>query len=529
MCNLPLLTWIGNAAAALLGSHGAVSQQARQAGCSRQTVYDHARKVEEAVRQAQAPGPAPAALLEEVEQLRTENRQLWDWLEEALEGRKEQHRQFTVAAAAMGLSLRQTAALLAILLPPLRCPHPATLGRWVQAAARQASRVLAVLDRACQSLVECLCLDEIFFRRQPVLMGIEPSSLAWVLGVRAPDRTGATWAQALAAWPRVRDVAADGGSGLALGLAQAARQRQQAAPSPGEAVPLRVRLDVFHTQREGERALRLEWQQAEAHWETAEAVERARARVGRRGHDRRGFNRRLARVWKRAVAAFEGAEACERAWRRAVAALAVFRPDGQLNDRTWAAAELQAAAAALPGPRWAKARRMLQDERSLTFLDRLHEDLAAAEPRPEVRAALVACWRRRPAAAPPGQPAAASAWDVLRPVLDGCVHQQLGAGGEEAYRRVARVLRRVVRASSAVECINSVVRMHQARHRHLTQPLLDLKRLYWNGRAFVSGQRRQRCPYQLLGLLLPSYDPWTLLQMDPEQLQQKLSTRRLAA
>jgi hypothetical protein len=37
-----------------------------------------------------------------------------------------------------------------------------------------------------------------------------------------------------------------------------------------------------------------------------------------------------------------------------------------------------------------------------------------------------------------------------------------------------------VRASSAVECMNSVIRMHQARHRRLTQPLLDRKRLYWN-------------------------------------------------
>jgi hypothetical protein len=87
----------------------------------------------------------------------------------------------------------------------------------------------------------------------------------------------------------------------------------------------------------------------------------------------------------------------------------------------------------------------------------------------------------------------------------------------------------VVRASSAVECVNSVVRMHQARHRKLTQPLLDLKRLYWNSRAFVGGRRRKRCPYEHLGLALPSYDPWTLLQMDPRDLEQQLSTSRLAA
>ena len=528
MANLPLLTWIGNAAAALLGRHGAVTQQAHQAGCSRQTVYDHAERVQHAVHEARAPGPARAALLQQLQQLRVENQQLWDWLAEALDPPKEKQQQFTVAAAALGLSLQQTWSLLAIFVPRARCPGRSTLGRWVQAAARRAGAVLAVLDRACRGLVHCLCLDEIFFRRRPVLMGIEPHSLAWLLGTRAADRTGATWAQALAAWPQVQDVAADGGSGLALGLTRAARQRQAMVPAPAPAVPLRVRLDVFHTRREGGRALRREWQQAQTHWEAAEDVEHAQARVSRRGADRRGFNRRLACVWRRATAAFEAAERKEQAWRRATTALAVFRPDGTLNDRAWASAELQAATAGLPGPRWAKTRRLLQDERSLTFLDQLHADLAAAAPQPAMRRALVACWRRGQSGRT-GKPRAASpAATVVRTALASAVRRQWGAAGEAAYRRVARVLRRVVRASSAVECVNSVVRMHQARHRNLTQPLLDLKRLYWNSRAFVSGQRRKRCPYQHLGLVLPSYDPWKLLQMDPKDLEQQLSTPRLA-
>ena len=42
MFNLPIRTWILNAAAVFSGQHGAVSRQAEQAGCSRQTVYQHA-------------------------------------------------------------------------------------------------------------------------------------------------------------------------------------------------------------------------------------------------------------------------------------------------------------------------------------------------------------------------------------------------------------------------------------------------------------------------------------------------------
>ena len=90
------------------------------------------------------------------------------------------------------------------------------------------------------------------------------------------------------------------------------------------------------------------------------------------------------------------------------------------------------------------------------------------------------------------------------------------------------LLRQVVRASSAVECVHSVVRRHQARHRHVSQDRLDLKRLYWNGRTFRHGQRRGACPDELLGLKLPTAAWWTLLQMDPKEVEKKLSTQQVA-
>jgi hypothetical protein len=522
VAKLSVLAWIGNAAAALCGRHGDVTRQAHGNACSRQTVYDHAAKVQQAVTAAQRAGPSREELLQEVQRLREENRQLWDWLAQAFDCPPAKRRQFAVAAAALGLSLQQTRTLLAILVPADLLPSRATLGRWVQQGARRAGRLLQVLDRACQRLVVCLCLDEIFFRRRPVLMAVEPHSLAWVLGRRAPDRSGPTWAQALAAWPHAADVAADGGSGLELGLELARRRRQEgAARDRVAAVPLRVRLDVFHTRREGGRALRLVWSQAEGQWEEAAKRDRAKARFDRGGGDRRHFKANVAgKAWATAVAAFEAAQRQEAAWQRAAAALQVFRPDGRLNERAWAEAQVRAAVADLPGPRWAKARRMLQDRRALTFLDQLHADLAAAEPCPQRREALAALWRwRRRGGATPG---------ALAALREAVVVRQLGPGWEAAYRRVSGVLRRVVRASSAVEGVNSVVRMHQARHRNLTQELLDLKRLYWNCRPFVGGRRRRRCPYQHLGLHLPTYDPWALLRTDPQELQQQLSSQRLA-
>jgi len=60
----------------------------------------------------------------------------------------------------------------------------------------------------------------------------------------------------------------------------------------------------------------------------------------------------------------------------------------------------------------------------------------------------------------------------------------------------------------------------------MTQPMLDLKRLYWDTRPFRSGPRKDACPYQALGLELPSYDFWALLHTDPGQLTQEQSTQR---
>jgi hypothetical protein len=546
MFKLSALNWIGNAAAVLCGQHGDVTAQVEQVGCSRQTAYDHAHKVQQAVADAQRPGPSRTQLLQEVAQLRQENRQLWDALDQAIDCPEDQQRQFTTTACAMGLSLTQVLVLLAILLPPGRLPSRASLGRWLKQSARGARRVLAVLDKACRPLVLSLCIDEIFFRRQPVLMAVQPHSFAWLVGQRAADRSGATWAGALQAWPNLVDVAADGGQGIQRGLELLEAQRQQAAQQLADgpkAKPLHVRLDVFHIRQDGARAQRQEWARAQELWEAAEKIERAKGRYDRRGKDKRHFNQaKVTKAWAKATGAFEEACRKDQAWERAVAALQLLRPDGQLNERNWAERELGAAAAELTGPGWAKVRRQLLDKRALTFLDRLQEELAVVEPCPERREALVALWRwRRQSArgqAPVGRGKGGQGNRVkvsqgeaggVGAVVLGLVQVRLGEDWQGAYQRVSRVLSRVVRASSAVECVNSVVRMHQSRHRNLSQELLDLKRLFWNGRAFLEGKRKGRCPYELLGLKLPSYDPWVLLQMGPDQLEQHLSSLGVAA
>jgi hypothetical protein len=476
MTTLSPLTWIGNAAAVLTGPWGAVTAHSQQAGCSRQVAYAHAERVQSAVAEAQVGGPSRAQLRADCQQLREENRQLWVALEDMIPFGEAAQRRFTGTAAALGLSLNQTRTLLACVVPPAACPHRSTLGRWVDEAAVRASHVLAALDSACRPLVRTLCLDEIFCHRMPVLMGVEPHSLAWVLGQRGPDRSGASWHAALQPWRCLEYVTSDDGTGLQLGLQAIRTERQQAHDERA----LEGALDVFHTRREGERALRRAWSEAERVWEQAEQADRALAQTRRRGQDQRADKQRSLRAWQQAERAL--ATACQReaAWQRAVQALELFRPDGALNDRCWAEAEIQAALPDLEGPRWAKVRRMLSDPRSVLFLDRLHRALETAEPRAELRQALVALWRIRHATRPGCGPRPGGSSGPVAPYVRALICGQLEPDWQGPYRRVARVLSRVVRASSVVECLNSVVRMHQARHRTLSQPLLDLKRFSRN-------------------------------------------------
>jgi hypothetical protein len=94
---------------------------------------------------------------------------------------------------------------------------------------------------------------------------------------------------------------------------------------------------------------------------------------------------------------------------------------------------------------------------------------------------------------------------------------------QELALRVREVLRGVWRASSLAECVNSMARMQQARHRKMTQGLLDLKRLYWNLHRFRLGPRKDQTPYGLLGLRLPDLSFWEFLKPTPEKLRNQLS------
>ena len=197
MLTLPVETWIDNAAAVLSGAWGAVTRQARQSGYSRTTLYAHAERVVQAVANEQAGGSSYEGLWAEHERLRVENEELWQAWAEAETLSESQQRQLAATGSAIGLSLSQVVTLLAMVWTVGLVPSRATVGRWVQQSATQSSRLLRSLDRACQRWVLVLCLDAIFFHREPILMAVDPIRLAWLEGQRGPDRSGPSWCEVL--------------------------------------------------------------------------------------------------------------------------------------------------------------------------------------------------------------------------------------------------------------------------------------------------------------------------------------------
>ncbi len=295
------------------------------------------------------------------------------------------------------------------------------------------------------------------------------------------------------------------------------------APASAPRAVITMGLDVFHSQRELERVQQRQWNQAERALAAACEGNAKLAKLKRRGGDPRGVVSHVARAWRQAEEVFDEAVRSESLVKQVEAALCWFDEGGHLLSCGEAQAQLDKACEQLVGSQWNKVRRLLKDARTLSHLDRLHEQLRLSVSDAMLQESLTHLWylhsvMRR-----------AEGKDRVRlsqlVVMEQLLCRRLDPKWGEGYVKVDELLRQAVPASRAVEGVNSVVRMHQGRHRHVSQGMLDLKRLYWNCRVFGGGKRKGHCPYDLLGLPLPTSDWWQLLQMDPKELEQKLLTQ----
>jgi len=512
---------IGSAFVVICGQYGDVSQFAQEHGISRQWVYREAKQVT-ATLEGTSTRQQIEELQAEVATLRQQLVELQRRLAKAVVLDAEKQAEFACVGQSCGVSLPKCYTLLDVLIPGEVRSVPA-LGRCTQAAGQKAGALLQVFDEYAQPLVRHAAADEIYVSA-PVLMVVEQESLCWVCGRLSDAVTGEVWSPEFARLPNLEQLARDGGNGLAKGVALANAQRQdqgqEAFVDQG---------DHYHALRPGSTGLWKAKQRASKALAAAEVAEQAVAACARHGQCQTGAASRAYHAWKKAEQAMDAWQETEQVWQQTKDALLLITPAGEVNTRAKAEAVLAQTLPQLPDSDFAKSKRHLQRPEMLNYLDRVQQQLEKLPFPKEVTQTVVRqeALRRRPELLQGESPRAAA----LRGVLLVCavVLAKAGPVATEAVAAVREIFRRAYRASSLVECLNSVLRMQQAQHRKLTQGLLDLKRLHWNCHTFRTGRRRRTTPYQRLGVPWPEgMRWWDLLKLTPEQLRQKLSTTKTA-
>jgi hypothetical protein len=508
---------LASAVAVLSQRYGAVSYCAQQRGVCRQWIYREAAWVLATLAGTEHQQQV-TQLGQQVRHLQQRVAALEKQLAQAVVLDREKQAEVASVGQAIGVSLPEVHILLEVLRPG-QIASVATLGRRTKAAGEQSGVLLAVFDEYTRAQVRQAAADEIYVT-DPVLMVVEPESLCWVSGRLTESISGEAWAKEFRQLPALEQVTRDGGKALGKGVATVNEERQKQ-----EAVAVADQLDHFHTLRGGSQGVRKQEGRLREALAEADARQKEWQRRQRHGQSENGFSHRARDRWAKAGQAMDAWQERDTLWQKTKAALQLITPEGELNTRGRAEAILAQTLPQLPDADFAKPKRMLQQPETLTYLDEVGRKLAVLPVPVEVRQAAIRQegLRRRPELLQGDSPCAAA----LRGVLLVCavVLAKAGAVGQLAVQGVQAIFRNTWRASSLVECINSVLRMHQSRHRKMSQGLLDLKRLYWNCHMFRTGRRRKTTPYQRLGVPWPEgLRWWDMLKWSPEQLRDKLST-----
>lgn len=517
---------IASAYVVIFGGYGDVSRHADEHGVCRQLVYQEAHKLQQFLEEKPQQLESLQRRVAELEELVEELRQR---LAVSVEVDEDMQSQLAVVGQANGTSLPCVRELLEVMIPG-KALSVATLGRRSKAAGEKAGQLLAVLDERMRPRVREAAADEIYVNA-PVRMIVEQESLCWVTGCLCDNVSGEGWAEKFRQLPNLEQVARDGGSGLQKGieLVNAEREKQQRSPMIDKG-------DHFHALYHGGVGVRKAQMQACKALTAAEKAEQRLAECRRQGQSLTGPTAHARAAWNKAEQAMDVWDERERHWKTCQQALRLITPEGELNNRARAEAVLAETLPQLPDSDFAKSKRQLQKPEMLNYLDHVQQQIAALPFSEEVKQAAVQqeCLRRQPEALKGDNPSAAARRGALLlcAVLLGKADQKdpEQMQGKQATAAIRGILSRAYRASSLVECINSAIRMHQCRHRKMTQGLLDLKRLYWNCHTFRTGRRRGTSPYQRLGVPWPpGLRWWELLKLTPEQLRERLSTAEQAA
>ena len=386
----------------------------------------------------------------------------------------------------------------------------------VSEISQQAGQVLAAQSLQC---IESAALDELFSQEEPVLVGIDLRTEYIFLLRRAPDRSAETWKRELNALKSqglvLKRFVCDAGKGVVHGA-------ERAFPDADS------RRDLFHVLDVLFDALGREERYAYAKLEEEVKIERKVAaldesvrREKATAHRQRGRPRkteledRLGEAtaeWEliRAQAGRQVArhDRLLRITRQAMEALQPVGRDGILRTskaQSDLLKELADQLARMKGRRLTQAATYLRNcsEGVSSYIDEVAQGLCALTSDPDeqtVVLATAALWRlgreerQKSMAFRRGQ-----RLKELGMLIDCLSHLPLDIQRLKLLMSQAeKVLERCARASSLVECQNSVLRPYLAVHKRVTQEALDLFAARWNFQVRTSGRLKGTSPFTAL-------------------------------
>jgi hypothetical protein len=378
---------------------------------------------------------------------------------------------------------------------------------WVNAQLQRAGgAALAIMQRAeLRRAVREAALDELFRHRQPILCLIDPQTLLATVPQAAQNRKGETWREVLSRYPNLEFVVSDQASGLLKGVAESGRE-------------IAHQYDLFHFKREIKRWLRA--QEARCYeliaqaYEARRLIDAPRLLSSARVQARVEYRQKTAALERRLLA-FDWVEMIVEYLDENLTAYDARRHE--IRTRAGAEAVLTEVVALLrevEGLNTAPLITLITGARVglLTFLTVLEGKLErvavrwrhATGPRRATFNAIACAWHSRARAhlSEKGRRAYLTSLAGLEYWRRRIENFQAVLG------QVYEALDSVVRASSAVECFNSLLRPYVSVKKHLSQGFLALIALYHNTRPLK--QRGNKTPLELAGVDLGD-DDWVRL------------------
>jgi hypothetical protein len=496
------------------GFYGTVIDLANAYNTNRQRVYDILNRTLAGFH-PNPPGPTPkpeeaienrnAELEAENAALRSRVQALEAKLENSVEITSQGLRDLSLTLTVLPVSYRDIRDVIALAYGEKYAPSEASLCKMVQHYGTIAGLIL--LDGQVTSKFSSAGVDEIFFHQIPILTVVDPDSMAVGACERSQDRTGGSWNSVLSHFPNLRYVISDEAKGIGNGVYLTA----------GTPETILHQKDLYHfvskisgTTRRLETRLEKLLKGEEKAWQ-----DWAKGRI---------YIKTMERVLATVDRQLELMEQYYQAMELLDLAFCSVTSDYEVNTREHGHEILSDVIQRLQSLTELGIDDLLKilEKRAsgcLVFLDQLQRELSFIPVELDQDSVFTAeqirewaiqevCLQQAMADEPSDEVFSAygELWQNVRSL------KKLIPVFLQIVPKVRKILYRPKRASSLVECFNSILRPIQQVKKQVTQEFLWLKALHHNMKTFKQGRRKGKSPFQLLGVDFGNQDWIGLLE-----------------